>query len=102
MTVAMQGDYGKPRPAVVIQSNWLSDTDSVLVCLFTSTLRDASFYRLTVEPMPENGLQVVSQIMVDKIMAVRRDKCSTVIGRLDDATILLLNQMLALVVGLAD
>jgi len=99
--VAMQGDYGKPRPAVVIQSDWL-DTDSVLVCLFTSMLRDTPFYRLTVEPTPENGLQVVSQIMVDKIVAVRRDKCSTVIGRLDDATILLLNQMLALVVGLAD
>ena len=98
----MQGDYGKPRPAVVIQSNWLSDTDSVLVCLFTSTLCDAPFYRLTVEPMPENGLQVVSQIMVDKIMAVRRDKCSTVIGRLDDGTILALNRMLVLVIGLAD
>ena len=102
MTVAMQGDYGKPRPAVVIQSDWLGDTDSVLVCLFTSTLRDAPFYRLTVEPTPENGLQVVSQVMVDKIMAVRRDKCSTVIGRLDDTTILVLNRMLALVVGLAD
>lgn len=102
MTVAIQGDYGKPRPAVVIQSNWLSDTDSVLVCLLTSTLRDAPFYRLTVEPMPENGLQVASQIMVDKIMAVRRDKCSTVIGRLDDITALALNRLLALVIGLAD
>lgn len=69
---------------------------------FTSTLRDAPFYRLTVEPTPENGLQVVSQIMVDKIMAVRRDKCSAVIGRLDDATTLALNRMLALVIGLAD
>ncbi|MFO1430777.1 MAG: type II toxin-antitoxin system PemK/MazF family toxin [Candidatus Competibacteraceae bacterium] len=102
VTVAIQGDYGKPRPAVVIQSNWLSATDSVLVCLFTSTLRDAPFYRLTVEPMPENGLQGVSQIMVDKIMAVRRDQCSTVIGRLDEATVFALNRMLALVIGLAD
>ena len=44
---------------------------------FTSTLRDAPFHRLTVEPTPDNGLQVVSQVMVDKIMAVRRDKCGT-------------------------
>ncbi len=102
MTVTMQGDYGKPRPAVVIQSDWLGDTDSVLICLFTSTLRDATFHRLTVEPTPENGLQVVSQVMADKIMAVRRDKCSTVIDRLDDTTILVLNRMLALVVGLVD
>ena len=102
MTVAMPGDYGKPRPAVVIQSDRLGDTDSVLVCLFTSTLRGASFHRLTLEPTPENGLQVTSQVMVDKIMAVRRDKCSAVIGRLDDTALLVLNRMLALVIGLAD
>ena len=73
VTVAMQGDYGKPRPAVVIQSDWLGETDSVLVCLFTSTLRDAPFHRLTLEPTPESGLQVVSQVMVDKIMTVGCD-----------------------------
>jgi mRNA interferase MazF len=33
VTVAVQGDCGKPRPAVVIQSDWLAETDSVLVCL---------------------------------------------------------------------
>jgi len=98
----MQGDYGKPCPAVVIQSDWLGETDSVLICLCTSTLRDAPFYRLTLEPSPENGLQVVSQMMVDKIMAVRRDKCGAPIGRLDDTAMLVLNRMLALVVGLAD
>jgi mRNA interferase MazF len=102
VTVAMQGDYGKPRPAVVIQSDWLGEMDSVLVCLCTSTLRDAPFHRLTVEPTPDNGLQVVSQIMVDKIMAVRRDKCGAPIGRLDDTAMLVLNRMLALGVGLAD
>ena len=102
VTVAAPGDYGKPRPAVEIQSDWLGETDSVLVFLFTSTLRDAPIYRLTVEPIPENGLQVVSQIMVDKIMAVRRDKCSASIGRLDNPAILVLNRMLALVVGIAD
>lgn len=102
VTVAVQGDYGKPRPAVVIQSDWLAETESVLVCLFTSTLREAPIYRLTVEPTPENGLQVVSQVMVDKIMAVRRDKCGNPLGRLDETTLLMLNRMLSLVVGLAD
>jgi len=55
-----------------------------------------------VEASPENGLQVVSQVMVDKIMAVRRDKCGVPIGRLGNEAILALNWMLALVVGLAD
>lgn len=102
VTVALPGDYGKPRPAVVIQSDWLAETDSVLVCLMTSTLREAPIYRLTVAPTPENGLQVVSQVMVDKIMAVRRVKCGASIGRLDDAALVTLNRMLALVIGVAD
>ena len=44
VTVAVQGDYGKPRPAVVIQSDWLAETDSVLVCLLTSTVRETPLY----------------------------------------------------------
>ena len=102
MTVAVQGDYGKPRPAVVIQSDWLAETESVLVCLLTSTVRETPLYRLTVPPTSKTGLRQVSQVMVDKIMAVRREKCGLAIGRLDEASMLALNRLLALVVGLAD
>ena len=102
VTVAVQGDYGKPRPAVVIQSDWLAETESVLVCLLTSTTRETPLYRLTVPSTLETGLRQVSQIMVDKIMAVRRDKCGPAIGRLDEAATLALNRLLALVIGLAD
>lgn len=102
MTVAVRGDYGKPRPAVVIQSDGLAETDSVLVCLLTSTVRETPLYRLTVPSTPETGLQRVSQVMVDKIMAVRREKCGPPIGRLDEAAMLALDRLLALVVGLAD
>jgi len=102
ITVAIQGDYGKPRPAVIIQSDGLGATDSVLVCPCTSLLRDAPIYRLTVEPTAENGLQVRSQVMVDKIVAVRRDKCGAVLGHLGDETMLALNRMLSLIVGIAD
>ena len=101
-TVVVTGDYGKPRPAVVIQSDWLSATDSVLVCLMTTTLRDAPLYRLSLSPNADNGLQQESQIMLDKITAVRRDKCGTVIGHLDPTTLLALNKSMALVVGIAD
>ena len=101
VTVAVQGDYGKPRPAVVIQSDWLAETDSVLVCLLTSTMRETPLYRLAVPSTPETGLQRVSQVMVDKMMAVRREKCGPSIGRLDEAGMLALDRLLALVVGLA-
>ncbi len=102
ITVAVSGDYGKPRPALVIQSDFLADTDSVLVCLVTSTLRDSPLYRLDLPAVGATGLREQSQVMVDKIMAVRRDRCGPVIGRIDSSTMLALNRLLALATGLAD
>ena len=102
VTVSAQGDYGKPRSAIVIQSDFLNAADSVLVVLLTSKIADASLYRLTVEPTAENGLKVVSQVMVDKVMAYPRAKCGTVIGRLSDTDMLALNNMLSVMIGLAD
>ncbi|MEI8396438.1 MAG: type II toxin-antitoxin system PemK/MazF family toxin [Rhodospirillaceae bacterium] len=102
ITVAPAGDYGKPRPAVVIQSDWLTETDSVLVCLITTTVRDAPIYRLAVPAGVETGLREPSQVMVDKIMAVRRTKCGPPIGRIDADLLKELSRMLALVTGIAD
>jgi len=102
ITVAVSGDYGKPRPAVVIQSDVLAETDSVLVCLLTTTQRDAPLYRLSLPADETTGLRQASQVMVDKIMAVRRDRCGTAVGRVDDVALLALGRLLALVVGIAD
>ena len=102
VTVAAQGDYGKPRPAVVIQSDALDAADSVLVALLSSTLADAPLYRLTLEPTAGNGLKAVSQVMVDKMLAYPRAKCGPVIGRLSPQDMLALNNMLLVMIGLAD
>ena len=101
VTVAAPGDYGKPRPALVIQSDLFDALPSVTLCLVTSTLRDAPIFRITVDPSAANGLQRVSQIQVDKIMAVARERIGGVIGRLDDATLLKVNRSLAVFVGIA-
>lgn len=103
VTVALQGDYGKPRPAVVIESDRLPPTDSVLVCLMTSTLQEeAPFRRHPVEASLSTGLRMASQVMVDKIFAVQRTKCGTPIGTLDPAVMLALTRKLALITGVAD
>jgi mRNA interferase MazF len=73
-----------------------------LVCLLTTTLRDAPMYRLTIQPTAANGLRVVSQIMVDKVCALRRDKCGLAFGHLEQDAMVVLNRMLALVMGMAD
>ena len=102
ITVSAPRDYGKPRPAAVIQSDWLTATDSVLVALLTSELVNAPLYRLTIEPSDANGLKAPSQVMIDKIVAIPREKCGKVIGRLDESEQIALNHMIAVVVGLAD
>ncbi len=102
VTVAIQGDYGKPRPAVVIQSDTLSESESVLIVPFTSTLRDVPFYRLVLEPTERNGLKATSQIMVDKIAPCPRSKCGPTIGRLSSEDMLTLSTMLSVMIGLAD
>jgi|SRR5688572_17546430 mRNA interferase MazF len=101
VTVAAPGDFGKPRPALVIQADLFEEHPSVTLCLVTSTLRDAPLFRITVDPSPENGLQRISQIQVDKIITVVRERIGKVIGRMDDATMLKLNRSLAVFVGIA-
>ncbi len=102
VTVSAPGDYGKPRPAVVVQSDWLAATESVLVALLTSALVKAPLYRLTIEPAEVNGLKAPSQVMIDKIVAIPREKCGKVIGRLNESERIALNHMLAVVIGIAD
>ena len=101
VTVAAPGDFGKPRPALVIQSDLFGALPSVTLCLVTSTLRDTPIFRITVDPSPANGLQRVSQIQVDKILTVARERIGGVVGRLDDATLLKVNRSLAVFAGIA-
>jgi mRNA interferase MazF len=101
VTVAVAGDYGKPRPAVVVQTDLLNDTHaSVVVCLVTSTLLAAPLLRLTVEPSPRNGLHQRSQLMADKLVTVRREKIGARIGVLEEETMLGLSRALAFVMGI--
>jgi len=100
VTVALQGDHGKPRPALVIQSDRFPDTATTTLLLITSTLVEAPLIRLTVEPSPENGLRANSQIMIDKTMTVRSDKLGPAFGHLDDTAMLEVNRALALFLGI--
>lgn len=101
VTVAAPGDYGKPRPALVIQSDLFEELPSVTLCLVTSELRDAPIFRITVDPSPDNGLRRVSQIQVDKVLTVARERIGGTIGRLDDTTMLKVNRSLAVFLGIA-
>ncbi len=102
VTVALQGEHGKPRPALVVQSDMFPDTTSVVVLLITSALVDTPLIRLDVEPTPETGLRKPSQVMVDKPMTVSVQKLGTAFGRLDDTAMLAVNRAMLLFLGLTD
>ena len=101
VTIAMQGDFGKPRPALVIQSDIFNEHATVTVLLVSSTLVDAPLLRVTIRPSHANGLQKPSQVMVDKAMTVKRDKIGTAFGVASDSELLEVGRCLAVFLGIA-
>ena len=103
VAVAAAGDYGKPRPAVIVQTDaFPRDHASVVICQLTSGVVDAPDFRITIDPRPENGLRLKSQVMADKPVTVRRERIGEKIGRLGDQDMARLGAALAFVLGLAD
>lgn len=102
VTVAVAGDYGKPRPAVVVTNDSLLDDghEAVVLCQLTSTINDLADFRVAIEPSAENGLKLRSDIMADKPVAVARRRIGPVIGRLSGDDLQRLNAALAFALGL--
>jgi mRNA interferase MazF len=95
------GYAGKPRPAVIIQSDDFSTTASVTICLVSADEIDALLFRLGIAPSASNGLKLHSWIMVDKIMTVRREKVGRRIGSLPAQEMVRLERALLVFLGLA-
>jgi len=95
--VVTQGDYGKPRPALIVQSDLFVALPSAVICPLTTMLRDdADQFRLRVDPSERNGLREISQIAIDKMTVVPVAKIGGVIGEADDALLLRVNRALAI------
>ena len=101
VTIALQGDYGKFRPAVVVQSDFFSEHPSLTILPITSELRSVPLFRIMIEPTEGNNLKKRSQVMVDKVQTVPCDKIGPTFGRLDDALMLAVNRALAVWLGFA-
>lgn len=102
VTVAAPGDYGKPRPAVVIQADLLNVTaQSIIVALVTGHLVDAPLLRLTLQPAAANGLKKTSQVQINRLVTLPAAKIGAVIGRLSEDEQAELDRLLAVVIGLA-
>jgi mRNA interferase MazF len=101
VTIAVQGDFGKPRPALVVQANQFNEHSSVTVLPVTSTLFAAPLLRVTIQPSAENGLQKPSQVMVDKALTIKRDKVGPAFGHIDAKLMIEVERCLAVFLGIA-
>ena len=103
VTVSLPGDAGKPRPAVIVQTDILTAAlRTVLVCPMTSYSSSPGIFRVTVEPTLENGLHLPSEIMVEKLQAANHSRLGQHVGHLDDDTMRRLAQALTVTLGLTE
>ncbi len=101
VTVALQGDFGKPRPALVIEADAFVEHATVTVLLVSSALVEAPLLRVTVAPDATNGLRQPSQVMIDKTMTAMRAKIGEAFGRLEADAMLEVERRLAVFLGIA-
>lgn len=100
VSIVLQGDYGKPRPAVIVQSDLFSVHPSVTVLPITSELRNTPLFRLRIEPTNDNGLQKTSEVMIDKIHTVSKARVGEVFGHLSAEQMVALGKSLAVFLGI--
>jgi mRNA interferase MazF len=98
--IVVPGELGKPRPAIVVQADEVGSRRTVIVCPLSSSVEQATTLRPVVKPTTENGLHSRSQVMTDKITAVRRDRVRSVLGRVEPADVERLEQAILVVLGL--
>ncbi len=101
ITVALSGDYGKLRHALIVQSDLFAEHPSVTILPITGELRDAPLFRLALPAGDSTGLRHPSQIMIDKMQTIPRAKVGAPIGKVGDVAMLAVNRALALFLGFA-
>jgi mRNA interferase MazF len=101
VTVALSGDFGKPRPALVIQSDIFNQTATLTMLMLTTSIADIPLLRVIVEPNEANGLRARSQIQIDKMVTTWRSKVGNSFGRVGPEVLAEVERRLAVFLGLS-
>lgn len=100
--IVVSGELGRPRPGIIVQADeFIDDHTTILVCPITSDIQHRLSLRPIIETGSQNGLRLRSQIMTDKMVALRRDRIRQVIGRIDRETLEQIERALLVLLGLA-
>jgi mRNA interferase MazF len=102
VTIALPGDFGKPRPAVVLRSNRFAAHQLISVAPLTTARRNAPLLRVDIAPSTDNGLVSLSQAMIDTLQSVRIRRIGEVIGQLAAADLQRITRAVAVYLGFGD
>jgi mRNA interferase MazF len=98
---ASSGDYGKPRPNLVVQSNAFAHMPSVTVCPLTSDLQTAApLIRIDIKPTTQNGLHLPSQIAIDKTTTLPATRITRTLGTAGEDVMTQVTRALAVFLGI--
>jgi len=100
LIVSIRGYAGKPRPAVVVQSDHFLPGNTVAVCPTTGDSAGVRLLRPVIEPDTTNNLEQRSWVMIDKISIVEMSRIGRHIGSLTADQMRIVDQRLALFLGL--
>jgi mRNA interferase MazF len=99
--VVVPSELGRPRPGVVVQADeFKEELSTAFICPISSDVQEELPLRPMIDAKPSNGLRLRSQIMTDKMIALRYDRIRRVIGHIDRATSEQLDRALLVVLGL--
>ncbi len=102
VVLVVVSELGRPRPGVVVQADEFDEElSTIFICPVSSNLQERLPLRPMIEAKPSNGLRLRSQIMPDKMIALRRDRIRRVIGHIDTEVSERLDSALLVVLGLA-
>jgi len=92
---AFSGDYGKPRPAVVVQSDLFNSLhETIMLCPISSDLTGLALFRIALPRSESTGLRKDSEVMIDKTITSKRRRIRQRIGRLSPAQMTLVDTAL--------
>jgi mRNA interferase MazF len=102
VTVALPGDFGKARPAVVLRSDRFAAHRVISLAPLTTFRRNAPLLRVDIAPSTGNGLTTPSQAMIDALQSVRVRRIGEVIGQLAAVDLQHVTRAIAVHLGFAD
>lgn len=101
-TGAGSGRASKPRPVVILQSDYFAATDAVTVCFLTTYQRDMPLLRVPVPASATNRLAQDSWAMIDTITTLKRANLRERVGELEREHLITIGQRIPMFLGLAD